>query len=679
MNDSKAEILLIDDDRTTRTILRVILTQAHYVVIEASDALAGIELYQRRSPSLILLDALMPEIDGFECCRRIRELPNGKDTPILMVTALEDQSSVDKAFIAGASDFVTKPVKASILLGRMENILKSAQATQALRDSEEKYRSLVTSLQEVILQINSDGEITFINPVWHKLMGYSLRETLGQNFENFLHPVERSRYRAKFKQALEYTHQHFRSQSRCLTKEGQIRWVEMQICANVNSEGQVLDLAARLRDVTEQARYEKYCRLEYTVNRILSNVFDTKKAIRRVLQAICGSLELAIGEYWSLNTITQNLSCEIRWNLKSQSNDFLAKIPHSIFIDEEMESVYDIHAFIEESRQNPQFPKESKCTVVNSFVVVHGQETLGLVLLWGYKKIPVRDDLFRMLNMLGQQVGQYLKRKAAEEALMLQNERLRIELQQAAKYVESLLPHPEQNLVSLIVGDRHQYDPQIKTLFKPSNALGGDVFDYIKLDEDNLMFYLLDVAGHGVKAALLSVSVLNIIRKQGLQTTDFYQPELVLKSLNNLFQMNDMGDDYFTIWYGVYNLSSRLLTSVSAGHPPGLLVFPEGDQYQVKRLNVNNIAIGLLPEFPFESRTDYIPKGSSLFIYSDGAYEFYVNDRKEIFGIDNWQELLLTYKEAETAEISSLFDEINCLNYDENLEDDCSVLEVIFN
>lgn len=110
----------------------------------------------------------------------------------------------------------------------------------------------------------------------------------------------------------------------------------------------------------------------------------------------------------------------------------------------------------------------------------------------------------------------------------------------AADYVRSLLPPPLEGTIST------------EALFLPSVQLGGDCFDYYWIDEEHLAIYLLDVSGHGVGSALLSVSVLNVLRSQSLPKTNFCQHSQVLSTLNQSFQMDNHNDKYFTIWYGVY-------------------------------------------------------------------------------------------------------------------------------
>jgi phosphoserine phosphatase RsbU/P len=170
--------------------------------------------------------------------------------------------------------------------------------------------------------------------------------------------------------------------------------------------------------------------------------------------------------------------------------------------------------------------------------------------------------------------------------LQVQKHLLETELAEAADYVRSLLPQP-------LVGE-------VATQFRflPSSQLGGDCFDYFWLDPDYLALYLLDVSGHGLGAALLSVSVQNMLRSQSLDA-NFYQPSSVLRSLNELFDMSQHSDRYFTIWYGIYSQQKRQLAYASAGHPPAILISTGSSEIQ--QLRTRGMPIGMVPESRYVS------------------------------------------------------------------------------
>lgn len=188
--------------------------------------------------------------------------------------------------------------------------------------------------------------------------------------------------------------------------------------------------------------------------------------------------------------------------------------------------------------------------------------------------------------------------------------RLEQDVAQAAKYVRSLLPD---KLTGKVTTDWRLI---------ATDALGGDAFGYYWLDADHFACYLLDVCGHGVGAALLSISALNVLRAQTLRECDFRDPGQVLTALNKTFQMEEHNDMYFTIWYGVFNPATRALRFAAGGHPPALLITnPDGPNPTITELEENGPMIGAVDGLTFRSRQVDVPPGARLFIFSDGVYE----------------------------------------------------------
>lgn len=685
MTNLTPEILLVDDDRTSRTTLKFMLRKVGYHVLEAADGEEGLMVYQRTSPTLILLDARMPGMDGFDCCRRIRQLPEGEHVPILMVTGLDDQPSVDDAFEAGATDYVTKPVQLPVLMGRIRYLIQAAQSEQALRHSEEKYRSLINSLQEVIFQLDQTGELIFVNLVWHSLMHYNVSSSLGKKFESFLHPAEQERHRIQFDKAWKQPSRCYQYRSRCLTQDGNVRWVNIQLCANKDNQDNVLDITGRLIDITDRTVREQYRSLEYAISRVLTNAGDVTSAIRRTLQAICGHLSFHLGEFWHLDSYTQELRCLEQWHLRTQKlQEFsimtkrLSLAPGEGVVGQVWQletSLWITHLDQDCTFVRQDAAKNAGFQSVLSFPVHHGLEKLGVVVFFSQEALPIDTDRLRMLTIVGRQLSQYLKRKQAEQEIQCQNQLLQLELQRASEYVEALLPNAYDKVSD---GCKNQNDLWINTLYQPSSALGGDAFDYAWLDDEHLMFYLLDVAGHGVKSALLSVSVLNILRTRTLNGANFYKPETVLEALNNIFQANENGEDYFTLWYGVYNVHSRQLRFASAGHPPGILVTSTGNGYETHNLDSDNIAVGLLPDFPFNWNQCDIPIASHLYIFSDGVYEVPVNNDGDIWGFDAWTKLIQKHTAIKCSTLQPLLEDVRSISSGNVLDDDFSILEVRF-
>ncbi len=185
------------------------------------------------------------------------------------------------------------------------------------------------------------------------------------------------------------------------------------------------------------------------------------------------------------------------------------------------------------------------------------------------------------------------------------------ELSDAANYIKTILPQP-------FTGRHFRIDWR----FIPSSSLGGDAFGYHWLDKTHFAIYLVDVSGHGVGPALLSVSVINTLRSQSLPRTDFKEPERVLDALNKAFPSTENNHMFFTIWYGVYNQERRELTFSSGGHPPALLLTKsDSRKVRIKPLRTHNLIIGALENAVYDKKTLQLPENSKLFIFSDGVYE----------------------------------------------------------
>ncbi len=131
-----AHILVIDDDPGFLLTCSEMLGNEGFVVSQAANGVEAMECVQRHCPDLILLDAVMAGIDGFEICRRMKKSPGVADVPVLMVTGLDDVDSVNRAFEVGASGFTTKPVNYPILIQRLRFVLRASEVEKQLRENQ---------------------------------------------------------------------------------------------------------------------------------------------------------------------------------------------------------------------------------------------------------------------------------------------------------------------------------------------------------------------------------------------------------------------------------------------------------------------------------------------------------------------------------------------------------------
>jgi sigma-B regulation protein RsbU (phosphoserine phosphatase) len=284
-------------------------------------------------------------------------------------------------------------------------------------------------------------------------------------------------------------------------------------------------------------------------------------------------------------------------------------------------------------------------------------------------KLPDRLELLARIRYHSKGYIALLQRNEAYHALLESQRRLANEMKQAAHYVQSILP--EKLKRGGVVTDWR---------FIPSAELGGDSFGYHWLDDDHFAFYLLDVSGHGVGSALLSVSAMNALRSQALPQTDFRMPGQVLAALNNAFKMEEQNGLFFTIWYGVYNKSARRIDYSGGGHPPALLFHgPSVQEVETEILEAKGPMIGAVPDLEFKTSSTSLGKFAKLCIYSDGVFEIERVD-KSMWPFNDFIEF--RKQGPHDAENESKMDRL--IAYDRQIQgreefvDDCSIVELKF-
>ena len=239
--------------------------------------------------------------------------------------------------------------------------------------------------------------------------------------------------------------------------------------------------------------------------------------------------------------------------------------------------------------------------------------------------------------------------------------RLMSELSGAARYVASILP-----------GDLDDPVP-VTARYVPSEELGGDSFDHRLIDDDHLIAYLVDVSGHGIASAMFSVSVHNLLRSGTLDHDTLLDPSRVLTELNRLFQMEQQDGNYFTIWYGVYQPSTRTLRYAGAGHPPAIVLTADGSD--PVRLPSESMPIGFLEETTFETQTYVLPPDSDLLIYSDGVYDLALPDG-ENWALEDFIDLCARTARSPHWNLDDIVRQLRQRSETGQFDDDCTLVRL---
>jgi len=249
-------ILVVDDDPDIRLFLRHRLVREGYDILEAEDGNQALERFGNMMPDLVLLDANLPGLDGFQTCASMKALEGGSDIPIVMITGLDDDDSVDRAFAAGAEEYVTKPIRWPVLKQRIRLILERSSSMLHLRNSEKRFRNITDSTTEAIISMDGKGLIQFWNKGAESLFGYASHQIMGLSFALLMPEGRRREFEHAFFHAVELGYLRERGETvECvgLRQNGETFPMEISLAA-WQIPGKPF-FSAVMRDLGERARF----------------------------------------------------------------------------------------------------------------------------------------------------------------------------------------------------------------------------------------------------------------------------------------------------------------------------------------------------------------------------------------------------------------------------------------
>ena len=249
----------------------------------------------------------------------------------------------------------------------------------------------------------------------------------------------------------------------------------------------------------------------------------------------------------------------------------------------------------------------------------------------------------------------------AYHTLRTTQEALNAELASAVDYVLSLLPHP-------ITEEHVSADWSMTT----SAQLGGDGLGYHWMDSQRFAFYLLDVSGHGVKSALLAVSIIDTLRTCGLANTDWNDPGAVLRALNRVYFSQSREHLYFTIWYGIADLTNGTLRYAGGGHPPAIV---RAARCSNPKLLASGPPVGCFAnaKYPTVEMPLYFP--TELYLFSDGVFE--TRRHQDEVPLDRLVDFLVAPRNGQGRSVAEVRNRTLEHLRGSPPPDDCSVLKVL--
>jgi two-component system cell cycle sensor histidine kinase/response regulator CckA len=326
----RARILIVDDERHNRQLLEVMLAPERFVLETASSGEEALATVARLPPDLILLDIMMPGMDGYEVARIIKTNPMTKSIPIVMVTAMDDRKAMLLGLSAGAEDFLSKPVDRAELTMRVRNLLRLKTLTDGqerysrmleaevglrtidLVESERLYRSTFDGAPVGIVHVGLDGRWLRVNQRLCDLLGYTaeelqsasgkeiiLSEQVGEEAESFLRLAEGTLDRCKI------------DEKQYRRRDGTLVWARVNVSVHRDSEGQAAHFIKVIEDITERRLLEAQMRQASKMDAVGQLASGVAHDFNNLLSVILSYSEMLAGDLKESDPMRADLN-EIR-------------------------------------------------------------------------------------------------------------------------------------------------------------------------------------------------------------------------------------------------------------------------------------------------------------------------------------------------------------------------------
>jgi PAS domain S-box-containing protein len=188
------KVLVVDDTATNRHILQVFLRKLGFVVVVAEDGALGVAAYEREEPDIVIMDVMMPVMDGFEATRRIKAMSGERWVPVLFLSALDNEESLVTGLDAGGDDYLPKPINFVVLDAKLRSVTRALTLQRSLAEERQRAAAIADNLVDGVITIDDHGLIQSCNPAIESIFGYARGEMLGQNISMLMPDPYRSEH-----------------------------------------------------------------------------------------------------------------------------------------------------------------------------------------------------------------------------------------------------------------------------------------------------------------------------------------------------------------------------------------------------------------------------------------------------------------------------------------------------
>lgn len=263
MKQRTVRILCVDDEPHNLDLLEAMLTPRGYEVVLATNGTEALEKIAAERIDICLLDVMMPEMDGFEVCRRIKSDDRHRNIPVVMITVYADRENRIKAIEAGAEDFVAKPFDSTEVLARIKMLVHVKSLNDKLSEVITQQQAILDNIPNIAWLRDSEGRYIAVNEPFSRMFGLTPGDLVGKDDYDIYPPELAAKYEKDFKSVMEIGTRTYLEESR-VDQEGKIHYVEKIKTPIFNDTGVVIGIIGIAHDITSRKEIEVSLRHDNT-------------------------------------------------------------------------------------------------------------------------------------------------------------------------------------------------------------------------------------------------------------------------------------------------------------------------------------------------------------------------------------------------------------------------------
>lgn len=564
----------------------------------------------------------------------------------------------------------------------VHDVTERRLAEEALREREERFRSLSASSPIGIFQLDQKGNCIYVNKRFEEITGSTMEQIQGTNWMNVVHEEERETFRTEWIFARDDSQSATR-EVRVQRPDGEVRWVNIRWTATHGDNGTVMGYVGTFEDISKRKASEKISGVLYEISQAAQAAPDLDEfftSLHRSLDSIIDTTNFYIALYdqetdtlrfpYAVENRGQRLDLAER-KLGKGLTGYLIRKARPVLLDER--SMNDLY----ESGEAELIGKPAKNWL--GIPLITDSRVVGAVIIQSYTDAGRYTEAdVQTMSVVSSQIATAIRRKQAETQakeylaqLSQAHSRIKEDLAIAARVQRSRLPKSPPPVDSV----------EFSWLFDSCEEVAGDMFNFVMLDQHHIGIYILDVSGHGVSAALLSMTLSRaltaandgsgvLVHHNG-RGPQIVAPAEVAAIMNERFPMNQETNQYFTMLYGILDLRSFTFRYVRGGHPAPVLV-SGGTAREIEE--ACGPAIGIIPGIGYEENVLALQPGDSLILFTDGVDET-SNPQGEEFGMKRIEQTLSRNGQLPVKEqLAGLRESVNSFRGGRSQSDDITLV-----